>query len=299
MEKLISVAVMRDSDAAEIAGGTDSKILMYRAGLGIFRSFDWHGKIDIVTGSGNNAGDGYVLALLLHRHGIPCRIVRTSEKCSPDGSYFFTKCQERGIPVTAEADFSGTDQIVDCLLGTGFRGELRPNLRQVVEQINQSAAAVLSVDINSGMNGDTGTGFCVLSDRTVSVGCLKYGHLLGMAQGKIRSLYNYDIGIPCKAAICLCLPRTTAHRRTGTLRRRTLFHKFWTVSTFLPERRHSECKNWQRHCEKKSVSALPVKQGKFRIRHCDLILQFSPWCVIIELEQVVVLRCGEFQKNGA
>ena len=113
MEKLISVAVMRDSDAAEIASGTDSKILMYRAGLGIFRSFDWHGRIDIVTGSGNNAGDGYVLALLLHQHGIPCRIVRTSEKCSPDGSYFFTKCQERGIPVTAEADFSVTDQIVD------------------------------------------------------------------------------------------------------------------------------------------------------------------------------------------
>lgn len=154
---------------------------------------------------------GYVLALLLHRHGIPCRIVRTSEKCSPDGSYFFTKCQERGIPVTAEADFSGTDQIVDCLLGTGFRGELRPNLRQVVEQINQSAAAVLSVDINSGMNGDTGTGFCVLSDRTVSVGCLKYGHLLGMAQGKIRSLYNYDIGIPCKGSY---LPLFTADDRT-------------------------------------------------------------------------------------
>ena len=211
MEKLISVAVMRDSDAAEIAGGTDSKILMYRAGLGIFRSFDWHGKIDIVTGSGNNAGDGYVLALLLHWHGIPCRIVRISEKCSPDGSYFFTKCLERGIPVTAEVDFSGTDQIVDCLLGTGFRGELRPNLRQVVEQINQSAAAVLSVDINSGMNGDTGTGFCVQSDRTVSVGCLKYGHLLGMAQGKIRSLYNYDIGIPCKGSY---LPLFTADDRT-------------------------------------------------------------------------------------
>ena len=84
MEKLISVAVMRDSDAAEIAGGTDSKILMYRAGLGIFRSFDWHGRIDIVTGSGNNAGDGYVLALLLHRHGIPCRIVRTSGKCTAE-----------------------------------------------------------------------------------------------------------------------------------------------------------------------------------------------------------------------
>ena len=73
MEKLISVAVMRASDAAEIAGGTDSKTLMYRAGLGLFQSWDWHGKIDIVTGSGNNAGDGYVLALLLRQHGIPCK----------------------------------------------------------------------------------------------------------------------------------------------------------------------------------------------------------------------------------
>lgn len=84
MEKLISVATMRDSDAAEIASGTESKTLMYRAGLGLFRSCDWHGNIDIVAGSGNNAGDGYVLALLLHRHSIPCRIVCTSEKFSPD-----------------------------------------------------------------------------------------------------------------------------------------------------------------------------------------------------------------------
>ncbi len=96
MEKLISVAVMRASDAAEIAGGTDSKTLMYRAGLGLFQSWDWHGKIDIVTGSGNNAGDGYVLALLLRQHGIPCRIVRTKEKDSPDRGNLFAKWEERG-----------------------------------------------------------------------------------------------------------------------------------------------------------------------------------------------------------
>ena len=69
MEKLISVAVMRESDASEIASGTDSKILMYRAGLGIFRSFDWHGRIDIVTGSGNNGGDGYAAARLWSMDG--------------------------------------------------------------------------------------------------------------------------------------------------------------------------------------------------------------------------------------
>ena len=95
MEKIISVSTMRASDAAEIAGGTDSKLLMYRAGLGIFHSCDWRGKIDIVAGSGNNAGDGYVLALLLHRAGISCRIVRTSPKLSPDGAfYLFLKSPE-------------------------------------------------------------------------------------------------------------------------------------------------------------------------------------------------------------
>lgn len=197
MQKIISVATMRASDDAEIAGGTDSKTLMYRAGLGLFRSHDWHGRIDIVAGSGNNAGDGYVLALLLHDAGIPCRIVLTSDKFSPDGAYYFDKCRSACIPVTREIDFSHTDIIVDCLLGTGFQGQLRPNLRQVVEQINAAHAYVISVDINSGMNGDTGEGFCVRSDLTVSIGMLKTGHLLGMAKGAIRKLYNCDIGIPC------------------------------------------------------------------------------------------------------
>lgn len=197
MEKIISVAVMRDSDAAEIASGTDSKTLMYRAGLGLFQSYPWHGSIDIVTGSGNNAGDGYVLALLLHQVGIPCRIVLISERFSPDGAYYFEKCKTAGIPVTRTVDFSHTDIIVDCLLGTGFQGELRPNLQQVVAQINASPAYVISVDINSGMNGDTGDGFCVRSDLTVSIGFLKYGHLIGLAKGEIGKLYNYDIGIPC------------------------------------------------------------------------------------------------------
>ena len=210
MEKLISVATMRDSDAAEIASGTESKTLIYRAGLGLFRSCDWHGNIDIVAGSGNNAGDGYVLALLLHRHSIPCRIVCTSEKFSPDGAYFFQHCQAEGIPIVTEADFQQSDIIVDCLLGTGFHGELRPAMRNLVEQINASPAYVLSVDINSGMNGDTGEGVCVRSDCTVSIGTLKYGHILGLLAGKIGLLRNYDIGIPCRGAFLPLFSEDTA-----------------------------------------------------------------------------------------
>ena len=207
MEKLISVAVMRASDAAEIAGGTDSKTLMYRAGLGLFQSWDWHGKIDIVTGSGNNAGDGYVLALLLRQHGIPCRIVRTSEKVSPDGGYFFAKCEERGIPVTDSVDFSHTDILVDCLLGTGFRGELRPSMRHIVEQINQSGAAVL--------------------------------------RERLAACTTTTSASPARAAICLCSPETTGLRNRGTSFRQSPFHKFWTISTFLPVNRHNAYKCWR------------------------------------------------------
>ena len=57
-----------------------------------------------------------------------------------------------------------------------------------MEQINASPAYVLSVDINSGMNGDSGEGVCVRSDCTVSIGTLKYGHILGLLAGKIGLL---------------------------------------------------------------------------------------------------------------
>ncbi|MBQ8687630.1 MAG: NAD(P)H-hydrate epimerase [Ruminococcus sp.] len=198
MQPILSVSAMRLCDEKTIHSGTDSKILMYRAGESIFRSRTWNGSISIVTGSGNNAGDGYVIALLLHEAGIPCRLVRLSEKCSPDGAYYFEKCLAAGIPCTSEPDFTHTDIIVDCILGTGFHGSVRPDIRDAIEKINASSARIVSVDINSGMNGDTGAGgCCVRSHETISIGFVKYGHLIGMARGIIGTLKNYDIGIPC------------------------------------------------------------------------------------------------------
>ncbi|MBQ8513998.1 MAG: NAD(P)H-hydrate epimerase [Ruminococcus sp.] len=198
MQPILSVSAMRSCDEKTILAGTDSKILMYRAGESIFRSRSWEGQTAIVTGSGNNAGDGYVLALLLQAAGKSCRLVRLTEKCSPDGAYYLEKCVSAGIPCTTETDFSETDTIVDCILGTGFRGEVRPDLRAAIEKINCSPAYVISVDINSGLNGNTGEGTCcVCSDMTLSIGFVKYGHLVGIARGLIGRLRNYDIGIAC------------------------------------------------------------------------------------------------------
>lgn len=82
MQKVISVDTMRQSDAFTIKNYIESKELMYKAGNGVYHSYDWYGKVAIVCGSGNNAGDGYVLALLLKQSNIECRVFLLSSKFS-------------------------------------------------------------------------------------------------------------------------------------------------------------------------------------------------------------------------
>ena len=86
--------------------------------------------------------------------------------------------------------------VVDCLLGTGFRGALRENYRAAIEAINASRAYVVSVDINSGMNGDDGSAeLAVRSDLTVTIGYVKRGLLSENAGRHIGRLVCADIGI--------------------------------------------------------------------------------------------------------
>lgn len=199
MKPVVDVKTMRKSDAATIAAGTSGKELMYRAGVGVFQSYPWRGPVAIVCGSGNNAGDGYVLATLLHRAGIPCTLLLLSEQFSEDGAYYFEQCRSFAIPYvlwSEGTDLSPYAEIVDCIFGTGFRGEVTGLAADVIQKINQSGKAVIAVDINSGLNGDSGQGaLCVESALTVSVGSYKSGHFLGRAKDVIGALCNVDIGI--------------------------------------------------------------------------------------------------------
>ena len=93
-------------------------------------------------------------------------------------------------------DLSRYDILVDCLLGTGFSGPVRGAFQQAIQAINRAKAYVVSVDINSGMNGDTGKGDLVVrSDLTVTIGYLKAGMFLGEAVWKVGRLVVADIGI--------------------------------------------------------------------------------------------------------
>jgi hydroxyethylthiazole kinase-like uncharacterized protein yjeF len=219
-DRVVSVDLMRRSDAYTIRHLVPSKELMYRAANGVYRAYDgWAGKrIAIMVGGGNNGGDGYALAGILKNEGVDSVIYKVSDKMSDDGAYYCRIAEELGVEIrdfgrnvnernheevgTENCDFgSGTnlstfDVIVDCILGTGFKGEVRGRARDAIEAVNSSGAFVISVDINSGMNGDTGFApMAVRSDLTVSIGSYKQGLFRGDADKYIGRRTNVDIGI--------------------------------------------------------------------------------------------------------
>ena len=200
MYKAVSVQVMRESDAWTIANKVPSKELMRRAGEGIFREGRWEAPVAIVCGSGNNAGDGYVVADLLCEAGIACEIILLSEKFSEDGKYYYDICTGHGVPVKMFSDLQGSlkgyNTILDCILGTGFSGDVRGSAASAINAVNASGAYVISADVNSGLNGDTGLGTkYVKSDLTVSIGDFKLGHFKGLAGEAMKEKVNVDIGI--------------------------------------------------------------------------------------------------------
>ena len=206
MKEILSVELMRKSDAMTIEGGTPGVTLMKRAGEGILHAILSHAPQDalargvgIVTGSGNNAGDGYILALLLKARGVSATLVRLSSRFSDDGRYYYDACVKEGIPdllFDESTDLARFGVIVDCIFGTGFSGEATGLPREAIERINRSGAFVVSADINSGLNGDTGAcDLAVRSDITVTIGFLKHGLLTENAGRYMKRLVCADIGI--------------------------------------------------------------------------------------------------------
>ncbi len=225
-DKVISVAEMRAADRYTIDElGVPSTELMRRAAQGVFDAVftggaeaDPQGKqaakaagenagpAVIFCGSGNNGGDGYALAEIMADHGMGAVIVRVSEKFSEDGKFYYDRCSAKDVTAIMlrefDADAVGVKAgtlIFDCMLGTGFSGVPREPVSDVIRMINEArenGAYVVSVDINSGMNGDTGEAeLAVKSDLTVSIGYYKTGFFTEDAKAWIGELVNAEIGI--------------------------------------------------------------------------------------------------------
>ena len=135
LPQVVTVQNMRESDAHTIASGTTSAELMHRAALGIFQSVRFVGKVAIVCGVGNNGGDGYALACILLENGLTPTIFRVDERFSRDGLFYYHTAMSKGAEegnISVPAPFTGCDIIVDCLLGTGFKGEVSGAMQRAI-----------------------------------------------------------------------------------------------------------------------------------------------------------------------
>ena len=202
MQDLLSVGEMRMSDQIAISSFVPGMELMRRAGEGIFRAAGWKPPVAVVCGTGNNAGDGFAAALMMQEAGIPCEILLQEEKFTPDGRFWFDCCAAKHVPVRMWADtatLEGYGSVADCIFGTGFHGKPEGEAARMIRLINESGAYVVSADINSGLNGDSGMAdSAVHSDLTVCIGSWKPGLFLNMAGDLIGEKVCVDIGIPPK-----------------------------------------------------------------------------------------------------
>lgn len=164
-------------------------------------------KVCIVCGKGNNGGDGLALARRLGIRGVDVCVVllaRFSE-VSGDAKINLDILRKSGIPIITNASrqdvlrlVSSSDVVVDAMFGTGLSSPLAGRFAQAVEIINTSGLPVVSVDVPSGINADTGgvMGAAVAADLTVTMGLLKPGLLLGNGPLYAGSVRVADIGIP-------------------------------------------------------------------------------------------------------
>ena len=207
MTEILTTKQMQHLEALAINGSEKTSMeLMYKASMGVYNNVNWYGKIGILCGKGNNGGDGYALALILKQNGIKSEIIMamSEPKQGISANYYFKECKKQQIEILDKnkADLSSYDILVDAIFGTGFFGEISSELKPLFEAYNKSSAYKVSIDINSGLNSDTGLGDCILkSDITVSIGSYKIGHLLNKSRDYIKNLINVDIGIKTQDVI--------------------------------------------------------------------------------------------------
>lgn len=213
MEKVISVENMRNLDKTTIEKYVASLDLMFKAGKECYQVIKKEIKniakknVLIVCGKGNNAGDGYVIANFLSKERT-CKvdILNIVDEFSFDAKYYFDKLSNKNNNLNIYnniniINFEKYDVIIDCIFGTGFKGKVKEPYRKVIKLLNKSKENVgkqkiVSIDINSGLNGDNGLcDIAVKSDITISIGYFKTGHFLNMAKDYIGKIVNVDIGI--------------------------------------------------------------------------------------------------------
>jgi ADP-dependent NAD(P)H-hydrate dehydratase / NAD(P)H-hydrate epimerase len=203
---------IRALDSAAIEGlGLPGAVLMERAGLAaaheIGQRFPSATRVAIVCGSGNNGGDGFVVARHLHSSGTSVEVLLTgvASKLSIDARTNLEAAERLGVRITRRpattalrAALRRSEVVVDAVFGVGFRGRARGDAAGVIAAINGSGRPVVSLDVPSGVDASNGTveGEAVVAAFTIAFHGPKLGLIVAPGSHHAGAVVVADIGIP-------------------------------------------------------------------------------------------------------
>lgn len=211
---LFSASQVRELDRVAIeAHGLPASVLMKRAGKAAFDILlaRWPDTVavHVFCGGGNNGGDGYVIAALAAQRGLAATVWQLSSTSSGAARSALEYAQQEGVFIHAFdapscqqvlSELNSPCVIVDALLGTGAQGALKEQYSQAIQLINDSMLPVLSADIPSGVDPDSGTvdSQAVKAEVTVSFIGQKLGNVVG--DGRVNSGERHldDLSVPAE-----------------------------------------------------------------------------------------------------
>jgi NAD(P)H-hydrate epimerase len=168
-------------------------------------------KVCIFCGTGNNGGDGYVIARHLLNSGFEVVVVICGDrnKVKGDAKTNLDVLEKLGqaieqlnlddgdIPGRVKTFAAGADMLVDALFGTGLNGQLSDEYKQLIESINSQHRPILAVDIPSGLDCDAGEplGAAIRASYTVTFVAVKKGFSSAKASAYTGEIFVASIGV--------------------------------------------------------------------------------------------------------
>jgi NAD(P)H-hydrate epimerase len=201
MTELLTTEQMYEADRQTIRSGTPGATLMENAGQAVVDEIlrRWSKcSVTVLCGPGNNGGDGFVVARLLREQGWPVRLGLLGAAGNLKGDAALNAQRWDGaIEILSAALLVGADMIVDCIFGAGLARPIEGEVADLVEAINAQKIPVVSVDVPSGIDGNTGEvkGVAVQASLTVTFCRPKPGHFLLPGRTCCADLVVADIGI--------------------------------------------------------------------------------------------------------